>query len=67
MKVYGQDWQFQYSPYGYYNEHCIVFNTRHIPMVIDSTVFEKLLDIVDQLPHYFVGSNADLRLSAVRF
>ena len=60
MKVYGQDWQFQYSPYGYYNEHCIVFNTRHIPMVIDSTVFEKLMDIVDRLPHYFVGSNADL-------
>jgi UDPglucose--hexose-1-phosphate uridylyltransferase len=60
MEVNGDEWQFQYSPYGYYNEHCIVFNTKHIPMVIDASVFEKLFDIVDFLPHYFVGSNADL-------
>ena len=60
ITVDGCDWQFQYSPYGYYNEHCIVFNTKHIPMVIDASVFEKLFDIVDYLPHYFVGSNADL-------
>ena len=60
MKVNGQNWQFQYSPYGYYNEHCIVFNEKHIPMIIDSSVFEKLFDIIDILPHYFVGSNADL-------
>ncbi len=60
ISVYGDEWQLQYSPYGYYNEHCIVFNTNHIPMKIDSTVFEKLFDIIDYLPHYFVGSNADL-------
>ncbi len=60
MTVNNEDWQFQYSPYGYYNEHCIVFNTKHIPMIIDESVFEKLFDIVDFLPHYFVGSNADL-------
>lgn len=56
----GENWQFQYSPYGYYNEHCIVFNEKHIPMVIDRSVFDKLFDIIDYLPHYFVGSNADL-------
>lgn len=60
ITVDGEKWAFQYSPYGYYNEHCIVFNTKHIPMKIDSSVFDKLLDIVDYLPHYFVGSNADL-------
>ncbi len=60
MTVGGEPWQFQYSPYGYYNEHCIVFNTQHIPMKIDFDVFGKLFDIVDYLPHYFVGSNADL-------
>ncbi len=60
MKINGEDWQFQYSPYGYYNEHCIVFNERHIPMKIDASVFEKLFDILEILPHYFVGSNADL-------
>ncbi len=60
MKVAGGDWSFQYSPYGYYNEHCIVFNNRHIPMVIDAAVFEKLFGVLDTLPHYFVGSNADL-------
>ncbi|MGN0669244.1 MAG: UDP-glucose--hexose-1-phosphate uridylyltransferase, partial [Oscillospiraceae bacterium] len=60
MTVNGEKWQLQYSPYGYYNEHCIVFNEQHIPMKIDSAVFEKLFDIVDFLPHYFIGSNADL-------
>ena len=60
ITVNGEKWQLQYSPYGYYNEHCIVFNEKHIPMKIDSAVFEKLFDIVDFLPHYFIGSNADL-------
>lgn len=58
--VHGEPWQLQYSPYGYYNEHCIVFNERHTAMKIDDTVFEKLFDVIDLLPHYFVGSNADL-------
>lgn len=60
MTVAGEQWQLQYSPYGYYNEHCIAFNTNHTPMKIDSAVFGKLFDIVDFLPHYFIGSNADL-------
>ncbi len=60
MKVAGQDWWFQYSPYGYYNEHCIVFNNDHIPMKIDAAVFGKLFGVLETLPHYFVGSNADL-------
>ena len=54
------DWCFQYSPYVYYNEHCIVFNKQHIPMKIERATFGKLLDFVEQFPHYFVGSNADL-------
>lgn len=53
-------WGFQYSPYVYYNEHCIVFNSQHIPMKIERATFGKLLDFVRQFPHYFVGSNADL-------
>ena len=60
MSVNGENWQIQYSPYGYYNEHCIVFNSEHIPMKIDDAVFLKLFDIINYLPHYFVGSNADL-------
>ena len=60
MKVAGEDWEMQYSPYSYYNEHCIFFNKKHIPMKIDATVFEKLFDVIDYLPHYFAGSNADL-------
>lgn len=60
LTVNGEKWQIQYSPYGYYNEHCIVFNEKHIPMKIDSFVFDKLFDIIDFLPHYIVGSNADL-------
>lgn len=53
-------WFIQYSPYVYYNEHCIVFNKQHTPMKIDRACFAKLLDFVQQFPHYFVGSNADL-------
>ncbi len=60
IRVAGKDWCLQYSPYVYYNEHCIVFNAAHIPMKIDKTAFEKLLDFVKAFPHYFVGSNADL-------
>lgn len=54
------DFYLQYSPYVYYNEHCIVFNSEHIPMKIDRAAFEKLFAFVKFLPHYFVGSNADL-------
>ncbi len=53
-------WCFQYSPYVYYNEHCIVFNSEHTPMAINRATFRKLFDFVKQFPHYFVGSNADL-------
>ena len=60
LKLDGQDYYMQYSPYVYYNEHCIVFNAKHTPMKIDEAVFVKLLDFVRQFPHYFVGSNADL-------
>jgi UDPglucose--hexose-1-phosphate uridylyltransferase len=60
IKLAGNDYFFQYSPYVYYNEHCIVFNKEHTPMKIDKAVFEKLLDFVRQFPHYIVGSNADL-------
>lgn len=60
MCVAEEDWQLQYSPYGYYDEHCIFFNKKHVPMKIDAAVFTKLFDIIDYLPHYFVGSNADL-------
>lgn len=60
VTVGGERWQLQYSPYGYYNEHCIVFNEKHVPMKIDQGVFEKLFDFIEYLPHYFVGSNADL-------
>ncbi len=54
------DWYFQYSPYVYYNEHCIVFNSQHTPMAINHNTFVKLFDFVKLFPHYFVGSNADL-------
>jgi len=60
IMINNQDWGFQYSPYVYYNEHCIVFNNEHIPMKIDKATFRKLLDFVKLFPHYFVGSNADL-------
>ena len=60
ITVNDESWQLQYSPYGYYDEHCIAFNTAHVPMKIDDAVFDKMFDIIDYLPHYFVGSNADL-------
>ena len=60
LKINNQDWCLQYSPYVYYNEHCIVFNSQHIPMQINCDTFKKLLDFVALFPHYFVGSNADL-------
>ena len=60
IDIAGQEWGFQYSPYVYYNEHCIVFNRTHTPMVIDRSAFEKLFSFVEKFPHYFVGSNADL-------
>ena len=53
-------WGFQYSPYVYYNEHCIVFNGQHTPMKIEKATFIKLFDFVKLFPHYFLGSNADL-------
>ena len=56
----GGKWYFQYSPYVYYNEHCIALNAEHIPMVIDKKTFEKLFDFIKCFPHYFIGSNADL-------
>ena len=60
LTIANSQWFLQYSPYVYYNEHCIVFNSQHTPMVIDKSAFEKLLDFVTVFPHYFVGSNADL-------
>ena len=60
LTLAGQSWYLQYSPYAYYGEHCIVLNSRHIPMKIDRGTFERLFSFVDQYPHYFLGSNADL-------
>ncbi len=60
VSVAGEPWYFQYSPYVYYNEHCIVLNKEHVPMKIDRAAFLRLLDFVGQFPHYFLGSNADL-------
>ena len=60
LRIGGCDWFLQYSPYVYYNEHCIVFNGTHTPMVIDRAAFTKLLEFVTIFPHYFIGSNADL-------
>lgn len=60
VKINGQKWALQYSPYVYYKEHCIVFNQEHTSMKIDKSTFVKLFDFVKFLPHYFVGSNADL-------
>lgn len=60
LELDGQKYYMQYSPYVYYNEHCIVFNAEHTPMKIDHAVFVKLLDFVRQFPHYTIGSNADL-------
>jgi len=60
MVINDTPWFMQYSPYVYYNEHCIVFNSQHTPMAINRATFQKLLDFVGKFPHYFVGSNADL-------
>ena len=60
VEIDGKPWGFQYSPYVYYNEHCILFNKEHTPMKIDESAFRKLLDFIRQFPHYFIGSNADL-------
>ena len=60
VTIHDSHWGFQYSPYVYYNEHCIVFNGEHTPMKIDRAAFTKLFDFVKQFPHYFLGSNADL-------
>lgn len=60
IKINDTDWGFQYSPYVYYNEHCIVFAGTHTPMKIERNTFVKLFDFVKKIPHYFVGSNADL-------
>ena len=60
LTINGSRWGFQYSPYVYYNEHCIVFNGQHTPMKIEHNTFVKLFDFVKQFPHYMLGSNADL-------
>ena len=60
ITIGGSQWYMQYSPYVYYNEHCIAFNAAHTPMKIDKAAFDKLLDFVTIFPHYFIGSNADL-------
>ena len=60
ITIGGSPWYMQYSPYVYYNEHCIAFNAAHTPMKIDKAAFDKLLDFVTIFPHYFIGSNADL-------
>lgn len=60
ITIDNSSWGFQYSPYVYYNEHCIVFCSEHLPMKIDKQTFVKLFDFIKQFPHYFLGSNADL-------
>lgn len=60
MTIGGKEWFFQYSPYVYYNEHCIVFHGEHVPMKIERETFVKMFDFVKEFPHYFIGSNADL-------
>lgn len=60
LTINGEPWAMQYSPYVYYNEHCILLNTKHVPMKIDKAAFCKLFDFVKLFPHYFIGSNADL-------
>ncbi len=60
LKLNGEDWYLQYSPYVYYNEHCIVFDSKHEPMKINHETFIRLIDFVKQFPHYTLGSNADI-------
>ncbi|MBR2876280.1 MAG: UDP-glucose--hexose-1-phosphate uridylyltransferase [Clostridia bacterium] len=63
VKLDGDDWYLQYSPYVYYNEHCIVFDKNHVPMKISEKGFRRLFSFVEQFPHYFIGSNSDLPIS----
>jgi len=60
LELDNEKWYFQYSPYVYYNEHSIIFHEHHIPMKTTANTFYRLLDFIDQFPHYFIGSNADL-------
>ncbi len=60
LTICGEEWGFQYSPYVYYNEHCILLNSKHVPMVINKEAFRKLFDFLRQFPHYMITSNADL-------
>ena len=60
FKLQGDEWNLQYSPYSYYNEHCIVFSSEHEPMKISKATFDRNLEFVEKFPHYFIGSNADL-------
>ncbi|MBQ0027024.1 MAG: UDP-glucose--hexose-1-phosphate uridylyltransferase [Lachnospiraceae bacterium] len=60
ITINGSAWGFQYSPYGYYNEHCILLNGEHVPMAINEACFRKMFDFIKQYPHYIIGSNADL-------
>jgi len=60
FRINGEAWSLQYSPYVYFNEHCIVLSNEHKPMKIEEETFRKMLDFIDQVPHYFIGSNADL-------
>ena len=60
LTLRGEAWGLQYSPYVYYHQHCIVLNTRHVPMVIEPRTFDLLFDFLRQFPHFFIGSNADL-------
>ena len=60
VTILGEDWGFQYSPYVYFNEHCILLNRKHVPMTIDKAAFAKLFDFIRQFPHYMIASNADL-------
>ncbi|MCR8744438.1 UDP-glucose--hexose-1-phosphate uridylyltransferase [Romboutsia lituseburensis] len=60
FKLKDEEWNLQYSPYSYYNEHCIVFSSKHVPMSINKNTFDRNLEFVEKFPHYFIGSNADL-------
>ena len=60
LDLNGKTYNFQYSPYVYYNEHCIIFNNGHVPMVINRQTFENLFTFIEKFPHYMIGSNADL-------
>lgn len=60
LDLNGKTYNFQYSPYVYYNEHCIIFNNEHVPMVINRQTFENLFTFIEKFPHYMIGSNADL-------